>query len=512
MGRSDPFSGYTVLLWIIIYGLVPAFGAWQYFRLRRALHVFQLEGYKRQRFLRWCRDNAKRALFLAPSTDKKPLVMTGRAWRILVTALALSVLAILVPAGLAHVWLDGFPADVVTWGLATVLVFLGTPVVLVGADIVMAPVQAMVNARFKTRARRRLAGLAPVVIGVTGSFGKTSTKFAIATLLGGPEVALATPGSFNTPLGLTRAINEHLTPQHRYFVAEMGAYKEGEIADLMELVRPRIGVLTAIGPAHLDRFGSMDAIRRGKYEIVRDLPPDGIAVMNVDDPEVRALADQTEHVQVVRYGIDPAGAPDITAGDITTSASGTSFTIFDSRWGGASIQVTTRLLGKHAVGHVLAAVAVAVSAGEARDDLPARIERLQPVEHRLQLIQGTGGITVIDDAFNSNPAGAAAALDVLGAMPGGKKVVVTPGIIELGPLQREANEDFGEHAVRVADAVVFVAKLNRDALVAGARRVDGGGDVITVDTLAEATAKLPGLIGPGDVVLFENDLPDQYEG
>jgi len=253
----------------------------------------------------------------------------------------------------------------------------------------------------------------------------------------------------------------------------------------------------------------MDAIRRAKYEIVRDLPPDGTAVMNVDDPEVRALADATDHVGVVRYGIDDRGRPDITARDINLSSTGTSFTIVDNRRG-ASLTVTTRLLGKHAIGHVLAGVAVALTAGENLRDLRHRIERLEPVEHRLQLIQGTGGITVIDDAFNSNPAGAAAALEVLESMPGTKKVVVTPGIIELGPLQRAENERFGEHAARVADVVIVVARLNRDAIVEGARRVNSA-EVITVDTLYEATTKLPQLISAGDVVLFENDLPDQYE-
>ena len=510
MGRADPFTGYTALLRIIIYGLVPAFGVWQYFRLRRALHVFQLEGYKRQRFLAWCRANRRRALFLSKATDKKPLTMTGRAWRILITALVLSVFKILLLSGLAHIWLGGFPIDVITWAIATAAVFFGTPLVLVTADIVMTPVQKAINGRFRAKGKRRLGEVAPLVIGVTGSFGKTSTKFAIASIVGEPGTVLATPDSFNTPLGLTRAVNEMLSDEHRFFVAEMGAYREGEIAELVRLVNPTVGVLTAIGPAHLDRFGSMDAIRRGKYEIVTGLPDDGTAVMNVDDPEVRALADRTTNVPVVRYGIDAEGKPDITARDISVTAEGTSFTIVDAR-DGSSVEAKTRLLGRHAIGHVLAGVAVAVVVGRRLDELGPRIASLEPVEHRLQLIEGTGGVTVIDDAFNSNPQGAAAALEVLASIPAKRKVVVTPGIIELGPLQAEENERFGEHAATVADTVIFVAKLNRAALVAGAERA-GKATVVTVDTLTEATARMPEFVGPGDVVLFENDLPDQYEG
>ncbi|HYN35542.1 MAG TPA: cyanophycin synthetase, partial [Actinomycetota bacterium] len=129
----------------------------------------------------------------------------------------------------------------------------------------------------------------------------------------------------------------------------------------------------------------------------------------------------------------------------------------------------------------------------------------------LQIIEGTGGVTVIDDAFNSNPEGAAAALEVLDAMPGNQKVVVTPGMIELGPLQHEANEKFGRHAADVADKLIVVAKTNRAAIQSGASS-NGGAEVVTVDSLAEAQRHLEGALRPGDVVLFENDLPDQYEG
>lgn len=512
MDRADPFTGYSTVLRIIIYGVVPAFGVWQFFRLRRALHVFQLEGYKRARFLAWCRANLGRAMFLSSGTEeKKPLVMTGRAWRMLVTATMLSVVAVLIPSGLAHVWWDGFPYDISTWAVMTVLLTFGAPLVLVAADVVMSPVQASINARFKNRAARKLSSIAPTVIGVTGSFGKTSTKFAIASLLGDQSEVLATPGSFNTPLGLTRTINEHLTEHHRFLVAEMGAYKEGEIAELCDLVHPTIGVLTAIGPAHLDRFGSMDAIRRAKYEIVTSLPPEGTAIMNVDDPEVRALADHTENVRVVRYGIDPAGNPGLTATEIEVGNSGTSFRVTDARTG-ESVAVSTRLLGRHSIGHVLAGVATALVTGRRLSEMVAPVAALEPVEHRLQLIEGTGGITVIDDAFNSNPEGAAAALAVLESMPARRKIVVTPGIIELGPLQAQENERFGERAAVVADVVIVVAKVNRAAILAGAGRVANGAEVYAVDTLTEATAKFPELVGPGDVVLFENDLPDQYEG
>ncbi|MDQ4143038.1 MAG: UDP-N-acetylmuramoyl-tripeptide--D-alanyl-D-alanine ligase [Actinomycetota bacterium] len=508
MGRVDPFYGYSVVMRTIVYLIVPLFAIFQTVRLRRALHVFQLEGYKRRRFLEWCKANPGRARFLSPMTAKKPLAMTGRAWRLLVTGVTLTLVAVLVVPGLVHItW--GWPYDIPTWALMTALCFFALPGVLLAADLVMSPVQRSINNGYLRSARRKLEEVSPTVVGVTGSFGKTSTKFAIQGLLGPPATVLATPGSFNTPLGVCRTINEKLAPGHRFFVVEMGAYGEGEIAELVEFVRPKIGVLTAIGPAHLERFGSIEAIERGKYEIVRDLPPDGTAVMNVDDQRVRRLADATSHVPVVRYGLSAEARPDVTARDIETTPTGTKFTLVS---GDDELSVSMKLLGRHALGHVLAATAVARICGRALTELRGPIAALRPVEHRLQIIGGTSGVTVIDDAYNSNPEGAAAALEVLDAMPGQRKIVVTPGIIELGPLQAEANERFGRHAAEVADTLVVVARTNREAIVTGASSNGGRGEVITVDSLEEAQGKLQKILKPGDVVLFENDLPDQYEG
>ena len=508
MGFDDPFTGYTIVLRIIVFGLVPAFTALQFVRLRRALHVFQLEGYKRKRFLAWCASNRRRALWLHAGAGKKPLAMTGRAWRLLLTATLLCPLLVLGSWGLAHIALGGWPADVTTWLIATAAVFYFTAHVLVAADWVLSPIQAAVNAGYRRRALRRLDEIAPVVVGVTGSFGKTSTKFAIEALVGPQGTALATPGSFNTPLGVCRTINERLTAEHRFFIVEMGAYGVGEIAELCRFVRPAIGVLTSIGPAHLERFGSLENIRLAKYELIESLPPDGVAVMNVDDPAVRDLADSTSHVRVVRYGVEEAGAPDITARDVATTTGGTALTIVE-RSSGEHLVAQTRLLGRHAIGHLLAGVAVARSLGRPLGELGGWIADLQPVEHRLQIIEGTGGITVIDDAYNSNPDGAAAALEVLESMPARRRVVVTPGMIELGDLQVDYNRRLGERAAAVADTLIVVARVNRRAIVAGA----GGGraEVVTVDSLEQASARLRDLLAPGDVVLFENDLPDQYE-
>jgi UDP-N-acetylmuramoyl-tripeptide--D-alanyl-D-alanine ligase len=252
----------------------------------------------------------------------------------------------------------------------------------------------------------------------------------------------------------------------------------------------------------------MDAIRRAKYEVVRDLPPEGHAVMNVDDPVVRELADETSHVAVTRYGLDAGGRPDVTARDVTYGPDGTALTLLDAR-DDTELHIGTPLLGRHAVGHVLAGFSVARALGRAPEDIARSVSCLVPVEHRLQLMDGAPGVTIIDDAYNSNPDGAASALEVLERMPGDNRIVVTPGMVELGDRQFEENRRFGEEAGRVADTLIVVARVNRDAIVQGA---DGKkARIITVDTLDEAQVHLRDLLRPGSVVLFENDLPDQYE-
>lgn len=502
------WGGHSDVLRAVLLVAVATFVVWQVVRLRRGLQVFQAEGYKARRYLAWCRSNRRKALFVSARPIKKPLASTGRAWRILILATALSLLVLAGGTAAIHLF-GGGRYDGLALGVAAAAAFLGTAHIVVAADRLLHPLQDAINARYVRAARHKLAEVDPLVVGVTGSFGKTSTKSAIAGLLGPPSEALATPGSFNTPLGVCRTINEQLVAGHRVLVVEMGAYGEGEIADLCRLVRPRIGVLTSIGPAHLERFGSLDAIRRAKYELIESLPDDGVAIMNVDDPEVRALAESTERVRVVRYGLDASAAPHVTARRAEVTAVGTVLEVVDTRTG-EELEVRTRLLGRHSIGHVLAGVSVALEGGRRLDDLGPAIGALAPVEHRLQLMPSASGVTIIDDAYNSNPRGAAAALEVLAAMPARRRIVVTPGMVELGGVQLEANRELGRHAARVADAVIVVAATNRDAILAGA--AEGGcNEVRVVDSLEGARQELASLLHPGDVVLFENDLPDHLE-
>ncbi|HLM09651.1 MAG TPA: UDP-N-acetylmuramoyl-tripeptide--D-alanyl-D-alanine ligase [Thermoleophilaceae bacterium] len=519
-------------------------------RLHLMLHLFQLEHYERARLRVWVqRRNARvnvaslglcavagPALTVATAVDAdplvlvlgvaagvvlagmghrlirrpqtKPLVFTARAWRLFGVALALPALP-LVLAALGII--TGAPAWVApAIGTATaVLAIVAAPELIFAADAAVRPVQNLDNRRFVQRAERKLNEIAPLVIGITGSFGKTTTKACVAEVaeLRGP--AYATPGSFNTYLGVVRAINEGLTAKHRTFVAEMGAYRLGDVGELCELVHPRIGVLTAIGPAHLERFGSLDAIEKAKGELAEQLAPDGVYVTAADDERCVRTTERTR-ARVVLFSATGDPDAELTAGDTTMAEGTTRFTL--RRRGAEEVTVRTRLLGRHNVANLLAAAAVGASLDLPLDAIARALARVSPPAHRLApILNRQAGIVVIDDAYNSNPVGAAAALEVLASHQAERRLLVTPGMVELGEREAEENERFGTHAAAVCDLVVLVGEERSKPILAGLSAASfPDGQIHVVANTSEAQALLAKTTRRGDVVLFENDLPDLY--
>jgi UDP-N-acetylmuramoyl-tripeptide--D-alanyl-D-alanine ligase len=452
----------------------------------------------------------------AAAPRKKPLVYTGRARRLLVGSAVLAAVVF----GIGCVAVSrlagglGVP-EAYSPGLAVLVMALvsiqAAPLVSMAANLALAPVQGAINLSFRIRARRKLARLAPMVIGITGSYGKTSTKYFTEALLESRFRVLKTRASFNTILGVCRAINEELGPEHQVLIVEMGAYRRGEIRDMARLTRPHVGVLTAIGPQHLERFGSIETIERAKFELLEALEPDGVAVVNNDDPRVRRLADGLRLPGIRRYGIDASAAQlDLAAEAIEHGQDGLSFTLVERY--GARVTVKTRLIGLHNVSNILAAATVARAADVSLREIAGAIGRLQPVPHRLEIHTGADGVTIIDDAYNSNPVGASNALEALGAFETGRKILVTPGMVELGAEQDASNEALGAKAAGICDFVILVGTRQTAAIRRG---LDGSGfaaDRITsVRNLNEGLEALKGIVRAGDVVLFENDLPDLYD-
>ncbi|HEV8352661.1 MAG TPA: UDP-N-acetylmuramoyl-tripeptide--D-alanyl-D-alanine ligase [bacterium] len=479
--------------------------AWSVLILLRTLHVLQLESYVTTRLLRWMAADparAARVLSRPAGSTKKPLVFTGRAIR---TAMVAGFVLLLFAAAVAV-----GAAGSIAWTIAgAISIVLAAPFVVPLSNWLLAPVQRAINGRFLRTASARLAEAKPIVIGITGSYGKTSTKHFLQTILSQRYRTLMTPGSYNTYMGVCRVINEQLAAEHEVFIVEMAAYGRGEIREIADLVHPRIGILTAIGPQHLEWFGSIENIEATKYELMQSLPPGGAAVFNADDPRCRALADRTTHVKVLRFGIIAPGTLRVRAEGIAHSRQGLSFVLVDDS--ATRVPVATRLLGRHNVPNILAAAAAALELGLSLEDIAAGAARLEAPEHRLQPLEGAGGVTVIDDAYNSNPEGAAEALDVLRQFTTGRKVLVTPGMVELGPLQEEANKTFGRQAAAICDHVILVGPAQTRPIRAGLEEAGFAADRVTsVNTLKEAEGVLQRILKPGDVVLFENDLPDQY--
>ncbi|MBM3814059.1 MAG: UDP-N-acetylmuramoyl-tripeptide--D-alanyl-D-alanine ligase [Acidimicrobiia bacterium] len=433
---------------------------------------------------------------------KKPLEMTGRATRILWTARLLLVLAA------ASVWWLLQEASFYAAAVAVVLVAHAAPAAILAGNQLMRPVQTQINRGFLRSAQAKMRSLRPVVVGVAGSYGKTSTKYFIDTLLGQRYRTLKTPGNVNTQLGVSRIVNENLTAEHEVFLVEMGAYKRGEVKDVAELVGPKIGIVTSIGPEHFERFLSMENIEETNYELIAALPADGLAVFNCENEHCRKLANRTRHTRVMRYGLTEAGN-DVWAEGVEHSSEGLRFTIVTRS--GMRREAATTLVGRLNVLNILGAAAIALDMGVEADKIREGIAQLKPAPNRLEVKKGLGGTTIIDDSYNSNPAGAAEALYVLSQFRSGKRVLVTPGMIELGVLQEEKNEELGYQASQVCDMVVLVGPEQTRPLAAGLRR---GGfteeKLHVVKDLSEATAIFQRVLRPGDVILFENDLPDLY--
>jgi UDP-N-acetylmuramoyl-tripeptide--D-alanyl-D-alanine ligase len=377
------------------------------------------------------------------------------------------------------------------------------------ASIFAEPVENAVKRRYFNDAKRKLAGFGGMIrVGVTGSYGKTSAKVILATILSEKYKTYATPHSYNTPMGVTRAIREQLDGSYEAFIAEMGARQAGDIAEMCRLVEPRYGLLTSVGPQHLETFKTIENVAKTKYELIEALPADGMAFFPSDNEICLDLYRRTDKPKAL-FGLDGHGeALYMTAGAIASGPEGSAFTLTGPD--GESAHCAAKLLGRHNVQNILGAAAAAHAMGLTMEEIARGIGKLEPVEHRLQLVPTGNGVTVIDDAFNSNPAGGRAAMEVLKSFPG-RKIVVTPGLVELGDAEEAENEAFGRAMAGAADIAILVAR-NSEAMKKGL--LEEGfdeGSVFVTGKLSEATEVLGKLTRVGDVVLFENDLPDHYE-
>jgi UDP-N-acetylmuramoyl-tripeptide--D-alanyl-D-alanine ligase len=449
---------------------------------------------------------------------KRKFSRTQRATRLLGAAFVVAALLISLLGSAANAVGERVEdARVPLVALAGLLTLLAAPFALIAGNLLMTPVEAYLRQQFIRRAKKVLAEVHPKIIGITGSYGKTTTKNYLRDILNGRYKTYATPKSYNTMMGICIAINNDLADDYSvdYFISEMGAYIPGEIERICDLTPPDISIVVDVGPQHLERFGSLDTVAAAKYEIIKGLRPDGLGVFNVDNTYVRAMYERgypNDRIGVSR-NLPVTTSPDtarFVASDITETLNGLAFGVTDTLTG-ASEFFTTALIGEHNVTNILLATAVAVHEGMTLRDVAQRVRTLQPAESRLVRQATAAGITIINDAYSANPVGIISALKVLGMHTTGRRLLITPGMVELGDLHDTENQKLGELAAQYATDIILVGSKQTIPIQAGLQAKQFPADrLMIVETLAEAVQWYQQHLTTGDTVLFLNDLPDTY--
>jgi len=528
--------------------LIISFTFYIWTDLRRHIHMMQLNSYRNERFFDWMKDQKRTeasyvmfgliianltftkmlasniyllmhaTLFLVlrvirkKQQEKKPLVFTWRVRRLLVTFTVLCTVMLL---ALCYLFRATVTYDI-TFLLGIVNLFL--PVLLLIANRINQPFEKKIALGFTRDAMERLASAPDLkIIGITGSYGKTSTKYILHQLLSVKYQVLMTPESFNTPMGVVRTIREKLNGTHQIFIVEMGAKNIGDIKEICDIVSPDMGIISSIGEQHLETFKTIENVIETKFELAEAVAAKkGTMFLNYNNEAIRR---QKISAPMVRYGVangkeTPQKHYDVWAENLSSGPHGSTFDLCQP--GGSRMAFETRLLGPHNVQNILAGAAVAMALGIRLEQLVPAVRRLEPVPHRLQLLKNKGRYQIIDDAFNANPEGAKAAVETLGTFQG-FRVLITPGMVELGEKEESLNREFGFQAARHCDYIILVGYNRAKPIKEGALKAGFSEDNIytakdiydalkMADTLADGLKPEEGPM----VVLLENDLPDNY--
>lgn len=383
--------------------------------------------------------------------------------------------------------------------LAIILFLL--PVLILISSVIVLPVEKLISKYYQTKAKKKLKRINPIVIGITGSFGKTSTKNILYEFLKEKYITLATPKSYNTLNGVSLTINEELSNIAEVFIVEMGASHVGDIGDLVALAKPKIAILTGITKQHLETFKTVPNIINEKAKILESLSEDGLGFINGDDKLILSYNLKTK-AKIITFGLNNNN--DYYATDIVMDANKMKFTINFKK---TSINVETKLVGKHNVCNILAAFSVANELKVGQADIKYQISLLEATKHRLS-VDVVGSYTIIDDAFNSNIIGFNNALEVLDYYPE-PRVLITPGIVEAGSYEEEINYGLAIKIKDVADEVVLIQTKASDYIKKGLVDLEFK-NIVVVDSFKEAKKYVFDKFQKASI-LIENDVSDIYK-
>lgn len=383
---------------------------------------------------------------------------------------------------------------------------LFVPFVLVFAFTLLLPIEKLINFYYISKARKKLAEHDNLIkIAITGSYAKTTNKFILNTILSKKYKTLTSPKSYNTPLGLTKVILSELKSEHQVFIAEMGAKKKGEIDQLCKLIKPHHGILTSVGSQHLETFKSLENIKKTKNELCENIT-NGFMVYNCENQTCKELFEDSGYKSKVATYLDNTEGF-CYCSNIKANENGTQFVL---NIDGFKLECQTKLMGRFNLENISLCSALAFKLGVGLTQIKDAISELKPISHRMELIQGVNSI-VIDDSFNASVEGCKAALEVLSLFENKTKVIVTPGIVEMGDIATKVNFDFGKQIADVCDYAIIVNEINAQAIKDGLFK--NGFDhhkIFFAENLEKAKEKLVELALDDSVVLFENDLPDLY--
>lgn len=548
---SELFSGYTLYL---IIGISLINGALLFFASSKFLLVMQQSGYRGKRYFKWLLNPEtpylsrlmllcllgllffcllsvcflsvvgntitsymgflSYVLFVSLYIDsernvnaKLPLKKTKRLVRLCITyeiILTLLTFGIIVLVNFIAYSIGDEVVGVLRYAPICLIPLL-SPYVLFLAYLINEPFENAIKKHIVLKATAKLDSADVIKIGITGSFGKTSVKEILNTVLSQKFRVLSTPNSFNTPMGIALTV-KGLDSTHDIFIAEMGARNKGDIKELADMIKPSVAVLTGINNQHLESFGSIETIKDTKFELFEGLTENGVGFFSSESEGAKELFNRFNG-EKYSAGINKEGNF-AYATDITTDERGMSFNLHIN--GEQTVKCCTVLLGRHSVSNICLAAAVAYKIGLTPEEIAMGVNRIPALKHRLELLPNNKNIVIIDDSYNSNEDGIRAAMEVLDTFSG-RKIVLTPGLVELGKMENVVNLEFGKTLARHADLVIVIGKHNAEMLISGL--TDGGfnkENILFAKSLNKANVLLNGIVKEGDVVLFENDLPDNY--
>lgn len=470
------------------------------------MYLLRLENYDLKRTFK----AIKRALAAPHITPRKPVLWTPKLAAVFALALILQSATAFT---LAATTLLPFINKLAVFIIAEYFLSFVHFAFLFLATAAISPLDKIIKQWIISSAKKKISRLPNLkIIGITGSYGKTTMKEVLAAILAKKFRVVKTPENINTPLGLSRLIFKTVTPETEILIAEMGAYERGDIKALCKIAPPDIAILTGINESHFERFGSLENTAAAKFEIADNAKPNAVIVLNADSQLiVKNYQNHTENRKALFYSSENRLNSEFKAENIKffEDGSGISFDLYRRSESIGSVKVP--FLGEYIIGVIIASAAAGRELGLNDNEILSGIAALKPVPHRLQLVRSSGGVLIIDDSYNGNPDGAAEAIKILSRFTNRRKIYVTPGLVEMGASAESVHEKIGALLAPVADLVVLIKNSATPAIAEGlANNGFNPANIVWFETAVEAHAAMPKMLKPGDVVLFQNDWPDNY--